>query len=101
MEEALDTEYVMQEAPPAIRQTLEGVTRVATIVRALKEFAHPDQMEKTATDLNEAIVNTLTVARNEIKYVAEVETELGAVPSVMCHAGEINQVILNLLVNAA
>ena len=71
------------------------------MVRALKEFAHPDQKDMTATDLNRAMLFTLTVARNEVKYVADVETELGDLPLVVRHPGELNQVILNLVVNAA
>ena len=100
-EAAADLEYLTAEIPSAIDQTLDGIGRVATIVRALKEFAHPDQKDMTATDLNQAVLCTLTVARNEVKYVADVETELGDLPLVVCHPGEINQVILNLVVNAA
>ena len=89
------------EIPKAIAQTLDGVGRVATIVRAMKEFAHPDSGEKAVADLNKALTSTLTVARNELKYVADVETDLGDIPSVSCHLGDLNQVFLNLLVNAA
>lgn len=102
---ALDTadiEYLREETPSAIAQSLEGVTRVAKIVRAMKEFSHPGEDGKTAVDLNHAIETTITVARNEWKYVADVRTELDPdIPTVPCHGGEVNQVILNLLVNAA
>jgi two-component system, NtrC family, sensor kinase len=75
---------------------------VARIVRAMKEFAHVDRSsEKTAADLNRALESTLVVARNELKYVAEVETEFGEIPPVVCNLGDLNQVFLNLLVNAA
>jgi signal transduction histidine kinase len=74
---------------------------VATIVRAMKEFAHPDTRQKSAADLNRAIKSTLTVARNELKYVADVETDLGDLPPVVCNISDLNQVFLNLLVNAA
>ena len=84
-EAAADIEYLTAEIPSAIDQTLDGIGRVATIVRALKEFAHPDQKDMTATDLNQAVLCTLTVARNEVKYVADVETELGDLPLVVCH----------------
>ncbi len=100
-EQAAELDYLTTEIPQAIRQSLEGVERVATIVRAMKEFAHPDRHEKVAADLNKAIQNTLTVARNELKYVADVETDLGDLPPVLCHVGDINQVLLNILVNAA
>jgi PAS domain S-box-containing protein len=100
-ERAVDVDYLMEEIPKAIEQSLDGVTRVATLVRAMKEFAHPEGKEKAAADINEALRSTLIVARNELKYVAEVETELGSVPPVVCNVGELNQVFLNLLVNAA
>ncbi len=96
-----DIGYLLDEIPKALAQSLDGATRVATLVQAMKVFAHPDGAEKTATNLNEALLSTLTVARNELKYVAEVETVLGDLPLVVCNAGEINQVFLNLLVNAA
>jgi PAS domain S-box-containing protein len=100
-EEASDCAYLLEEIPKALAQTLDGVTRVATIVRAMKEFAHPEGREMAAADLNRALLSTLTVARNELKYVAEVETDLGDLPLVVCNVGDINQVFLNLLVNAA
>jgi two-component system NtrC family sensor kinase len=100
-EEDADMEYLVTEVPKAIEQTLEGVERVASIVKAMKEFAHPDQGEFAAVNLNHALQSTLTVARNELKYVAEVETEFGDLPTVVCALGAINQVFLNLLINAA
>ena len=96
-----DCAYLLEEIPKALAQTLEGVTRVATIVRAMKEFAHPESKEMAAADLNRALQSTLTVARNELKYVADVETEFGDLPLVVCNVGDLNQVFLNLLVNAA
>jgi signal transduction histidine kinase len=100
-EEKSDLAYLLEEIPKAISQTLEGVTRVATIVRAMKEFAHPEGKEMAAADLNKALQCTLTVARNELKYVAEVETQFGDLPLVVCSISDLNQVFLNLLVNAA
>jgi PAS domain S-box-containing protein len=100
--EGVDTGYLLEEIPKAIDQTLEGVMRVSTIVSAMKEFSHPDMKEKVPTDLNHAIGSTITVARNEWKYVAEMETEFDpTLPPVLCLPGEFNQVILNLIVNAA
>jgi signal transduction histidine kinase len=101
VEEESDCSYLMAEVPQALTQTLEGVDRVATIVRAMKEFAHPEGKEMAAADLNRALLSTLTVARNELKYVADVETEFGDLPLVICNIGDLNQVFLNLLVNAA
>ena len=101
VEAAADLDYLRQEIPKALEQSLDGVTRVARIVRAMKEFAHPDRSEKMATDINKSLESTLIVARNEIKYVADTETDFGELPLVLCHGGDINQVFLNLLVNAA
>jgi PAS domain S-box-containing protein len=97
-----DLEYLSREIPAAARQSLEGVMHVAKIVRAMKEFSHPGSAEKVPVDLNHAIETTLTVARNEWKYVAETVTELSPdLPPVPCLPGEFNQVVLNLIVNAA
>jgi two-component system, NtrC family, sensor kinase len=101
-EQGCDLDFIAAEVPHAIEQGLEGVRRVATIVRAMKEFSHPDSANKTAANLNQTIESTITVARNEWKYVAEIVTEFDeTLPPVVCYPGDINQVILNLLVNAA
>jgi signal transduction histidine kinase len=98
----MDVEYLSQEIPKAIQQSLDGVERVANIVRAMKEFSHPGSGEKTSIDLNHAIESTITVAKNEWKYVADVVSEFDPqLPPVSCLPGEFNQVILNILVNAA
>ncbi len=101
VEEQADCDYLLQEIPKALSQTLEGVDRVATIVRAMKEFAHPENTAMGAADINKALKSTMTVARNELKYVAEVDTQFGDLPLVICDVGDLNQVFLNLLVNAA
>jgi two-component system, NtrC family, sensor kinase len=96
-----DIEYLLKEIPSAIDQSQEGLQRVANIVKAIKEFSHPGSAEKKGIDLNKAIETTITVARNEWKYVADLEAqydpELGLVP---CLSSELNQVVLNLIVNA-
>jgi PAS domain S-box-containing protein len=97
-----DTPYLLKEIPKAIRQAIDGTTRVATLVKAMKEFSHPGTKEKIQLDLNHAIESTITVARNEWKFVADVETDFDpSLPAVLCLPGEFNQVILNLIVNAA
>ena len=97
-----DVHYLHQEIPKAIHELQEGVQRVARIVNAMKQFAHPGGEEKVAIDINKAIDNTITVARNEWKYVAEMVTQFqDDLPLVPCLVGEFNQVILNLIVNAA
>lgn len=100
-EQDVDLEFLSVEIPKAFERTLEGVERVASIVRAMKEFAHPGVNEHSPADLNHAIETTLLVAHNEYKYSAQVETKLGSMPEVMCNVGELNQVFLNLIVNAA
>jgi two-component system, NtrC family, sensor kinase len=84
-----------------VTRSLEGLERVATIVRSMKEFSHPAQDAPSSADLNSAIQSTLTIALNEYKYVADVETHLEDIPPVVCYVGEFNQVLLNLIVNAA
>jgi PAS domain S-box-containing protein len=96
-----DMPYLCEEIPKAIAQSLDGIHRIAKIVAAMKEFSHPGQ-ERTPTDINHAIANTITVATNEWKYVARIETDLDAsLPAVAVVPGEFNQVILNIIVNAA
>ncbi len=95
-----DLAYVAEHAPKALERALDGLGRVARIVRSMKEFAHPDHTEMTPADINRAIETTLTIARNEYKYVADVETDLSELPPVRCHLGDVNQAILNVIVNA-
>ena len=101
IEKEIDLEFLSREMPKAFERTLAGVERVAAIVRAMKEFAHPDSLEHSSADLNHALETTLTVAHNEYKYIAQIQTRLGELPPVPCNVGEINQVFLNLIVNAA
>jgi PAS domain S-box-containing protein len=97
-----DLEYIREEIPNAILQSMEGIERISEIVLAMKEFSHPGADEKKNIDLNRAIENTITVARNEWKYVADVVTDFDPnLPLVPCLPGEINQVVLNMIVNAA
>ena len=100
--EASDLRYLCEQVPLALNETLEGVERVSKIVRAMKEFSHPGGKEKTPADLNKAIESTVTVARNEWKYVADLTLDLEPnLPFVPCFLGEFNQAVLNLVVNAA
>ena len=99
--EAADLDYLRDNMPKAFARALDGLERVATIVRSMKEFAHPPQQEMAASDINRAVQSTLTVATSEYKYVADLETALGDVPHVVCHLNDVNQVVLNIVVNAA
>lgn len=97
-----DLDFLLRETPMAIDQILQGVMRISVIVRAMKDFSYPDQGIATETDINKALQDTLTIARNEYKYVAEVETALDpGLPRVLGFRNELNQVFLNLVVNAA
>ncbi len=100
--EGTDIDYLLAEVPSAIDQARDGTERISKIVRAMKEFSHPGGKEKCFVDINHAISTTITVARNEWKYVADVVTEFdSSLTPVSCMAGEFNQVMLNLIVNAA
>jgi PAS domain S-box-containing protein len=96
-----DLGYHREEIPKAFERIFDGVQRVTSIVNAMKEFAHPDANEQGAADLNHAIASTLLVASNEYKYLAKIHTEFADLPQVVCNIGELNQVFLNLIVNAA
>ncbi len=100
-EDEADLEFLREEIPGALARTTDGVGRVAEIARAVKEFCYPNQAEKTAVDLNSALTNALIVARNEYKHVADLNTDFGELPPVFCHLGHLNQVFLNLLINAS
>jgi len=100
-EEEADLELLEEEIPGAIQRAIEGVGRVATIVGAMKRFAHPGAASFAPANINEAVQVTLTVANNELRYVADVHQQLGSIPPVECDLGDINQVLLNLIVNAA
>ncbi len=96
-----DVGYVARAVPEALDRASEGLQRIATIVRSMKEFTRPDSNTPALIDLNHAVVSTLMVARSEYKYVADVETELGTLPPFPCFAGDLGQALLNIVVNAA
>jgi|GEM_PF-4023631 len=95
-------DFMLKELPPALRDSRDGVAQIARIVSSMKEFSHPGSSEHGDTDINRAIENTLAVSRNAWKNLAEVERDFDpTLPMVCCHGGEINQVLLNLILNAA
>jgi len=100
LERRLDLGRLLLDTQQAFEESFEGITRVTEIVRAMKEFAHPGDGELSAADLNQAIQTTLVVARNEYKHLADVATDFGDLPPVACRKGEINKVLLNMIVNA-
>lgn len=100
--ESADIDFLAEEFPRTIEQSLEGVGRVEKIVRAMKDFSHPGDEEKAPANINAILQTTTTICRNEWKYVAELETDLSAdLPLVPCYASEISQVFLNIIVNGA
>lgn len=102
LEEEIDLDYLLEEIPRSLSQSQEGLSRIANIVSAMKEFSHPGGREKELVDINRAIKTTLEVSRNEWKYVAEMECQLEeSLPMVPGYAQELNQVFLNMIVNAA
>ena len=96
-----DLPYLRGEIPKAVAQTLDGLSRVASVVHAMKSFAHPDAGDQSLADINSGLRNTLTIAGNELKSVAEIVEDFHDLPRVRCYPGDLNQVFLNLLVNAA
>jgi signal transduction histidine kinase len=100
LEKEADLESLNTEIPEAFERTLDGTRQVAHIVSSMKTFAHAS-VEKGPVDLNAALENTLAVARNEYKYVADVKLDLADTPEVTCDASGVRQVFLNLIVNAA
>lgn len=97
-----DMEYIMDEIPRASEQIINGVNRVSNIIRALNEFSYPGRGYKERCNLNALLKSTMVVVQNRIKKVAEMKLELSDdLPPVPCYPGELNQVFLNILVNAA
>jgi signal transduction histidine kinase len=96
-----NVEELRKDMPPALARIADGLSRIAEIVRSMKDFSHADQEAICEVDINKSIHSTLVVARSEYKMVADVETEFGDLPKIECHGGQINQVMLNLIVNAA
>ena len=101
LKEAIDLDYVMEDCASIAKESLEGVERIKDIVAALKDFSRLDQAEVSSADLNEGLESTLKIVWNELKYKATVVKDLGELPLLRCHARQVNQVFMNLLVNAA
>jgi len=99
---SMQMDFVLDDLPGLFSDSLEGLKRVTNIVQILRDFSRVDQLGNIDTyDINDGIRTTLIVARNEIKYDIEVKTEFSDVPEIICNAGQINQVLLNLIINAA
>ncbi len=97
-----DAQYLMDEIPTAIEQTIDGIVRISDIVRSMKNFSHPGTGKKVLQNINKALSDTLTISKNEWKYAAEVKTDFDeTLEDVSCYAAELNQVFLNIIVNAS
>jgi len=102
IKESVDLAFLKEDIPTLMRESKEGIVRVRRIVQDLKDFSHVDAIQEWQyCNLNQGIESTLNVANNEIKYKADVVRRFGDLPEVQCMASQINQVVLNLLVNAA
>ncbi len=100
--DSVDLEFLLGEVPIATSQAITGISEIARLVRAMKEFSHPGNAEKSFMDLNHMIENTVTISRNEWKHLATVEFSFDMqLPRVCCLPGDLNQVFLNIVVNAA
>ncbi len=97
----LKLEYVMGDAVALIRESLEGSERVRKIVADLKSFSRLDEAEHKQANINECLESTINIVWNEIKYKATLKREFGELPQLKCHPQQLNQVFMNLLVNAA
>lgn len=97
----LKIDYIMEDSRQLIAENLDGVGRVRRIIQDLKSFSRVDQVEQALTNLNEALETTINIAWNEIKYIASLNREFGDIPEIYCFPQQLNQVFLNLLVNAA
>lgn len=101
LEQEADIDFLNREIPAALEQSREGIDRVSAMVSAMRDFSHLDERRKVLADINKALKSTVVILRNELKYVADVEMDFDpAIPKLMCHLDDLNQVFLNLLINA-
>jgi PAS domain S-box-containing protein len=99
--EQIDLEFLFEDFPQLIEESQEGALRIRKIVGDLKDFAHPGEEQRLAADINQGLDTTINIAWNEIKYKAKLIKDYGDIPPVTCYPQQINQVFMNLLVNAA
>lgn len=98
---SLKINYIIEDMASLVNESYEGAERIKNIVKDLKNFSHVNESEMSLTDINAGIESTLNIVWNEIKYKAVVKKEFGNIPQIQCNSGQINQVVLNMLVNAA
>ncbi|MBI5894621.1 MAG: GHKL domain-containing protein, partial [Desulfobacterales bacterium] len=100
-ETEIDVDFLLNDSQDVIRDCREGTERIKKIVLDLKDFAHPGEEALQSTDINKGLESTLNVVHNELKFKATVTTELGVIPTVKGYPQQLNQVFINILVNAA
>jgi len=98
---SLKIDFTLEDMGNLIQESREGAERIKTIVKDLKDFSHLNQAELVQADINACIENTLTIISNELMLKTELKKELGDLPTITCNPGQINQVLSNLLLNAA
>jgi signal transduction histidine kinase len=96
-----DFDFMMSDMTAILDQSREGMVRIKEIVRNLKSFSHVDEDELKEANVNDCIENALKIAWNELKYKCRVHKDYGELPRIACYPGQLNQVFMNLLVNAA
>jgi two-component system, NtrC family, sensor kinase len=101
LEREIDLDYLTAEVPLAFQSAHNGLERIRSIVQAMRVFGRHDSSQKSTTDVNRLVSSTIEVSRHEYRHVADIDLQLGTLPPVLCNAGEISQVFLNLIVNAA
>ncbi|WDT75346.1 MAG: ATP-binding protein [Candidatus Manganitrophus sp.] len=101
LEKEVNVGFLLEDLSRLVAESLDGMERIRQIIKDLKEFSHVDQGERMRMNLNQGIESTLNIVWNELKYKAEVIKELGEIPEILCYPQQINQVFMNLLVNAA
>lgn len=101
LEKEIDVDFLMDDIPSLIDESIDGTKRIKRIVSDLKNFAHPGKKELVYADINQNIESTLNIVWNELKYKAEVKKEYGDIPQILCYPQELNQVFMNILINAA
>lgn len=99
---SIDLEFLNGEIPQALNQSVDGIKRVSAMVSAMRHFSHLDERRMVAADINKALESTLIILKNEVKYITNIQTNFDKnLPKVVCCIDEINQVFMNLVVNAA
>ena len=101
LRQKLKVDYIISDIRELVSESLDGANRVRRIVQDLKSFSRVDQAECCRMNLNEMLETTINIAWNELKYIATLERDFGEIPDILCYPQQLNQVFLNLLINAA